>query len=500
MADELEQKPAATAPEGGVWRVPADRKCAVPAPASAKLTWHGKKQTLDYSATASHLDIRTDAGELIGQMFSLAYVALGSDGEPQKERPVSFCYNGGPGSSSVPINLGGIGPRRVKTDGTNHLPCPGVVEDNPYSLLGDSDLVFLDALGTGYSYLADGADSAKVWSVDGDADTFARAIAAWLTANKRWGSPVYLFGESYGTIRNAVLMRLMAEKGIQPTGVVMLSSIFDWVQTLPGEDLYYIGMVPTFAATASFFGKVGEKNPDKNFDAAYAFAEDEYAHALLKGDTLAPAEMKRVARKLSKLIGLPQEFIEKKHLRVTLEMFRNMVVADDGKICGRLDTRFCSDAMSVYRDAGFLIGEDAAGDATEGAWVAAFRAHLQDDLGYDSGAIYLSNNYSIVNAQWDRGHESPGVGGGKLPCGNVCHDIATAMQRNPTVKLGIIGGIYDAATTFWNVKHDMACQFLSPELKERVSWYRYRCGHMAYVDEPTLEQMGKDMHDFYAKQ
>ena len=172
-------------------------------------------------------------------MFSLSYVSLAEGDRPDPARPVTFAYNGGPGCASVPINFGGIGPRRVRTDGVSHLAFPVEVEDNPSTLLRQSDLVFLDALGTGWSSVAEGTDTSKVFGVDGDADAFSRAITTWLEKNNRWSSPLYLFGESYGTVRNAVLMRLLGERGIKVVGVTMLSAIFDWVQTIEGEDLYH---------------------------------------------------------------------------------------------------------------------------------------------------------------------------------------------------------------------------------------------------------------------
>lgn len=438
-----EEKSGAVAPEQsagqgagpvrGVYAsVPADRAAGVPEPASARLTWTDGERSIDYEARAAHLDVRDDAGVLLGRMFSVSYVAVDGEGRADASRPVTFAYNGGPGSSSVPINLGGIGPRRVATDGVSHLRADAPIEDNPHTLLAESDVVFLDALGTGWSVLAEDADPKKVFCTDGDADAFARAICAWLTENGRWSSPLYLFGESYGTVRNSVLMRLLGERGVQLTGVVMLSAVFNIAGLLnPGDDLYYLGMMPTFAATAQFFGRAGAGvDEDEWFSRAMDFTERELAPALLRGDRLGEAE-------------------------------------------------------------------DPADDAVEGAWVRAFRRLCADDLGYAGPARYLSNNYDKVNAGWDWGHEEPGLGRVATP--NVSLDIAVAMRRNPTLKLAILGGRYDAATTWWNVVHDMSCQFLSPALKSRVSWHLYGCGHMAYVDEPTLEAMGHDLHEFYER-
>lgn len=481
--------------------VPASTTVETPAPASAHLTWTSGAETIGYQATASHLEVRDDKGVLEGMMFSLAYVKVDAEGSPDRTRPVTFAYNGGPGSASVAINFGGIGPRRVRTDGTNHVRMNTPVEDNPSTLLRDSDIVFLDALGTGWSSVAEGTDPTKLFGLDADADAFARAITSWLESNGRWSSPIYLFGESYGTTRNAVLMRILGERGVGLTGVVMLSAIYDWVQTLAGEDMYYLGMMPTFAAAAQFFGKAGA-GVDENewFDQAMAFTEDVYAPALLRGDRL-PAEREReVADELSEFWGLSAEHILERHLRIDLTDFRQNILKDEGKICGRLDMRFCSDAPSPMQASNTWIGgEDAADDAVEGAWTNAFRSFCHDELGYRGPARYLASNWENVGHKWGWEHNELGTEDGESPIPNVALDIAVALRRNPTCKLAIIGGRYDAATTFWNVVHDLSCQYLSPELKERISWYRYGCGHMAYVDEPTLEAMGRDMHAFFEK-
>lgn len=480
--------------------VGAQRSTEVAEPASARLSWSDGERTLAYEARAAHLDVRDDAGALLGRMFSLSYVAVDDEGRADLGRPVTFAYNGGPGSSSVPINFGGIGPRRVATCGTGHLRADAPVEDNPHTLLAESDVVFLDALGTGWSVLAEDADPKAIFCTDGDADAFARAICAWLTENGRWSSPLYLFGESYGTVRNAVLMRLLGERGVQLTGVVMLSAVFNVAPLLnPGSDLYYVGMLPTYAATARFFGKAGVgTGEDEWFGRAMDFAEDELAPALLRGDRLGEGRMRAVAEAMSGLIGLPAEHVLERRLRIDLLDFRTHLLAGEGRVCGRLDTRFVSDARSPMQSYDMWVaGEDAADDAVEGAWVRAFRAFCADTLGYEGPARYLSNNYGKVNTGWKWGHEEPGLGDVATP--DVSLDVAVALRRNPTCKLAILGGRYDAATTWWNVVHDMSCQFLSPELKERVSWHLYGCGHMAYVDEPTLAAMGRDLHEFYAK-
>ena len=484
--------------------VPAETHVALPEAASARLSWDGSGisagEHIDYQCAAAHLDVRGDTGALVGRMFSLSYVELGADGITDPGRPVTFAYNGGPGSASVPINFGGIGPRRVRTDGVRHLGHPIEVEDNPATLLRQSDVVFLDALGTGYSSLAEGTDTTKVFGVDGDADAFCRAITTWLEENGRWTSPVYLFGESYGTVRNAVLMRLLAERGVCVAGVTMLSAIFDWVQTIEGEDLYHLGMMPTMAAAAHFFGKAGEGvSVEEWFDRAMSWNEESLAPALLLGDRLPAEREAQLAEELSSFIGLPAQKLLRQHLRVTLDDFRRTILVDEGLVCGRLDMRFTSDApLSLQASSTWFEGEDAADDAVEAGWTSAFRAFLHDELGYRPPARYLSNNYECVGVNWKWEHKEPGRDW-ENSCPNVAYDIAVALRRNPRMKLAILGGRYDAATTFWNVRHDMRRQFLSDELKERVEWHLYNCGHMAYVDVPTLERMAGDMEAFYDK-
>lgn len=501
MDEDREAKAAQEVAGGAFWCVEGGASREVPEPASARLSWDGGDKQLDYVATAAHLDVRDDAGRLTARMFSLSYVVVGEDGTPDASRPVTFAYNGGPGSASVAVNFGGIGPRRVATDGTRHLASSAPVEDNPYTLLRQSDLVFLDAPGTGWSPLAKGADAKRVFGVDGDADAFLRAITDWLERNGRWSSPVYLFGESYGTVRNAALMRLAGERGLKLTGVTMLSAIWDWTQTLPGEDLYYLGMTPTYAAAAQWFHKAGEEaGPDEWFDNAMDFSEDVLAPALLKGSRLAPEREREVAGQMSELIGLPAEFIARRHLRVSLDDVRRELLAAEGKVCGRLDMRFASDAPSYVQDSSEWFGaEDAADDAVEGAWTQAFRSFCRETLGYRGPARYLASNYESVGTKWDWTHQEPGVIEGQVAAPNMTIDLALALRRDPTVKLCVLGGRYDAATPWWNVRHDLACQFLSPEVAERVECHRYGCGHMAYVDVPTLRAMSADLAAFYAK-
>ena len=298
----------------------------IPQPASKAMKWTNGKQAIGYTTTAELLPLHTDDGKLIGHMFALSYV---SDQKDKTDRPVTFCWNGGPGGSSAMVNIGGLGPRRVPITTINQLPCPTAPEDNPYSLLPSTDLVYLDAMGTGYSKVAEGYDPKKVWGVDGDADAFMRGIAQWLTTHERWNTPLYLYGESYGTMRNSVLMRVLGERGIALTGVIEQSTILDYAPTLAGNDLYYMGMFPVYAATANYFGKAGQGvDQFEWFDKAWKFVDEKLGGALIASDSITEEQEKALAAEMSELIGLPADFIQRKHLRIELDTFRKTIMAD----------------------------------------------------------------------------------------------------------------------------------------------------------------------------
>lgn len=475
---------------------------AVPEPAEASLIWRAGGREISYTARAGHLDVIDSEGVLEGKMFNVSYLAEKVDGKcvDARRRPVSFCFNGGPGSASVPINFGGIGPRRVVPNGCGFVDAANYeVEDNPGTLLTESDLVFLDALGTGWSFVAEGYGTERVYGLEADARAFCRAICQWLEDNGRWGSPLYLVGESYGTMRNSVLMRYLGEAGVPVAGVVMVSALFDWTQNLPGNDLYYVGMMPSFAATAQHFGLAGENvDEDEWFDRASAFAGDEYASALLQGDRIDASRQRAVAEQLSAFIGLPVEYLIARNLRVSLEEFRRDLMAADEKVIGRLDMRFAGSALLPIQKASFYFAcDDPASHAIEGAWYAAFRAFLRNEVGYRGPANYRLSVWGEIGIGWNWVHDEPGVDETTVAAPNVALDIAVALRRSPTTKLMIMGGRFDAATPWWNMEHTIAQLYLPRELREKIRFCRYGCGHMCYVDEPTLARMTQDFHEFY---
>lgn len=468
----------------------------VPATAAKDYVWTGPDgATINYTATAEMVPVREDDGTLIGHMFMLSQV---SDASDKSDRPVTFCWNGGPGGASYMVNIGGMGAVRVKTDGMAHLTGVGEVEDNPDTLLPSSDLVFIDAFGTGYSHIASGFDAKKVWGVDGDGDAFTRGIIAWLTEHKRFNSPIYLYGESYGTMRNAVVYRLLGEHGIGVTGVVEQSTILDYAPTLSGNDAYYMGMVPVYAATANYFGKAG-KGVDQYewYNKAFDFVNSTLAGALVLGDELPADRMDEIAGQMSELIGLPKDFIKAKGLRIELDTFRKTLLADEGKTTGRYDTRFTTFGYpDVQGDNEFFAGEDPSYDAINAAYLDVYMKML-GDIGFKGYANYEGLSMK-VNESWNWNHQAPGtMGSPQTP--NVAFDIATALRRNPTSRILFFGGIHDAATPYWNVRHDMGKLFLPQALKDRIEYHVHSNGHMLYCDQVALEAAGPELKAFYEK-
>lgn len=479
---------------------PAKAFKEVPEPVEAHLAWSCGNDEIAYTVRAGHVHVREDDGDPIGSLFTLTYTATGPDGRPDPARPVTFCFNGGPGSASVLVNVGGIGPRRVHPNGDRRIgPAPYTVEDNPDTLLKLSDLVFIDALGTGWSVLADGVDPKRAFTLDNDADCFARCVAAWLEQTGRWNSPLYLFGESYGTTRNAVLCRTLEKRAIGLNGVVMLSAIFDWVPTIPGNDANYVQLFPTCAAIAKYHGKgsfTGEGD-DELFGRAMAFAEGELAPALLLGDRLDPEREAVLARDMAAFMGLPEAYLARKHLRVELTDFRQELLRDDGLVCGRLDGRFTFEAGNFVQTSSEGCAEDDPSDsATMAAWAAGFRSIVANEVGYRNPLPYKTSAWETVGVNWVHEHTSAGVGW-KAKTPNVAYDLAETMRHNPQMKVAVLGGRYDLATPFLGPVQDMARMYLSPEAKKRVTWKLYDAGHMVYVNTEASAQMAADLEEFY---
>lgn len=468
----------------------------VPASSSKELVWHGANgQRISYRATAELLPIHHyETGALIGTMFMISYLA--QDGTD--DRPVTFLWNGGPGASSDMINIGGLGPHYVPVRGTGHLSNPSVYRDNPYTLLQESDLVFIDAFGCGLSKVDPSFDAKAVWGVDGDASACASGVAAWIQKHRRYNSPLFLYGESYGTLRNALVFRLLGERGVSVTGVIEQSSILDFAPTLSGNDDYYLGMLPLYASAACHFGKAGAQSTVSEWwDKAQSFADTALATAITQGDNLSTEAFNDVAQKMSQLIGLSPDFIKSRGLRIELDDFRAHLLESEGKFIGRYDMRYTSFAYKpVQGDSEFFSGEDPSMDAISSPYVSAY-LRLVQETGFEVDPNYNALNFQ-VNQAWNWAHQAPGTQGmPAMPDGSF--DISCALRRNPRAHILFIGGYFDAATPFWNVRHDMAKLFLPPELKTQIQYRLYETGHMTYADDKVPALLAADLKAFYGK-
>jgi carboxypeptidase C (cathepsin A) len=427
---------------------------------------------------------------------SIFYVAYFKKGAAAQTRPITFLYNGGPGSSTVWLHMGSFGPKRVQTPGDQHLPAaPYHLEDNPYSLLDTSDLVFIDMPGTGFGRLY-GKDKEKAfWGVDEDAHAFARFISRFLGKYNRWNSPKYLFGESYGTTRSAVLSNILEnEDSIDLNGVILLSQIFNFTSDIdgarqnPGIDLPFETGLPTYAATAWYHHKLPQQpaalEPFLKEVEDYAFSE--YAHALALGTDLPASEKQAVAEKLHDYTGLSVDYLLKANLRVSGGGFtKNLQISED-LTTGRLDTRFSGPTLNPLSEEAEY---DPQSSAISSAYVSLFNDYVRSVLKYGEGQTYLSMAL-FDGHDWDMKHN-----GNPIDM-NVSADIATAMKTNPRLKVMVNGGYYDLATPFYAAWYEQKHLPISDSLASNVQFDWYESGHMVYVNEASLKKLHDNVAEF----
>jgi carboxypeptidase C (cathepsin A) len=419
----------------------------------------------------------------------MSYVAYFKKDAKPEERPVTFFYNGGPGSSTVWLHMGSLGPKHVVTSGDQHVPAaPYRMVDNSYSLLDASDLVFVDMPGTGFGRLL-GKDAEKsFWGVDEDANAFARFIARFITRFNRWNSPKYIFGESYGTTRSAVLADILENnKSIDLNGVILLSQIFNFTSDIdaaganPGVDLPYELALPTFAAAAWYHKKVTPQPPafEPFLKEVEDFAMGPYAHALAQGTDLSDDEKRSVAEKLHGYIGLSVAYLVKANLRVNGGEFEKMLLDDENLTIGRLDTRYSGPHMDPLSQA---ADYDPQSSAISSAYVSLFNDYVRKDLKYGEGQTFLPSAL-FGSAEWDLKHKGNPI---NL---NVAGDLAEAMKANPRLKVMVNGGYYDLATPFFAAVYEEKHLPIPTALAKNIEFDWYESGHMVYVRDESLKQL-----------
>jgi len=444
-----------------------------------------------YTATAGTLTIRDDEGKPTASMFYVAYAT----GDPH--RPVTFLYNGGPGSSTVWLHMGSLGPVRVLTDSPQAThDAPYDIVDNEDSLLDKSDLVFLDAVGAGFSRPLGDTKLAAFWGADQDIDAFARGIERWLTINGRWNAPKFLFGESYGTTRSAGLSYRLQQDGVQLNGVILLSSILNYGRRQPGFDQEMINYLPSYAAIAAYHHRLANPPADlKGFlDEVRAFARGPYALALNEGQDLSDAERRAIAEKMSAYIGLPAQYILDSNLRIPPGRFRKQLLRDQRLTLGRYDARFTGEDIDA---AGENPEYDPSDTGITGAFVAAFHDYLTRQLGYQTDLSYRPTYYSS-GVRWDFTHKTAGLGGGAGDNqADVALDLSQAMRENPHLLLYSLNGVYDLATPFFGTEYDLGHMQLDPAVRGNVRFAYYPSGHMVYLNPAALHAMKADLARFY---
>ncbi|WP_116138585.1 S10 family peptidase [Trinickia diaoshuihuensis] len=495
---EPEQR-AASAPQPSSAVQAAD---SVPEPRETSVvTKHALRldgRRLDYQARAGTLVLRDDKGQPEASVFYVAYTASGlseRSREASAKRPVTFLFNGGPGAASVFLLMGSFGPKRVHTSSPSATPpAPYALADNPDSLLDKTDLVFVDAVGTGFSRFAGNGNSKHFWSVDGDLDAFVRFIDRYLTVNDRWNSPKYLIGESYGTARAAMLAYRLGQHEISLNGVVLLSSVLNSGMHAPGLDLMYVRYLPSFAATAWYHDKLGAPKPadlSAFLDEVRDFAQGPYAAALAKGDALPDEERDAIAARIALYTGLDAAYVVRARLRVSPGHFRKQLLLGQARSLGRYDSRF--EGIDYDEDAS-SPDYDPSEKYISSAFNAAFHEHLARDLRYTSDTAYRVFNDQVLDS-WNWKHHA--WWGESLEVPYAAADLAQALRQNPHLKVLSANGYFDLATPFFATEYDLSHMGLPPSLRGNVHTTYYATGHMIYLDDTALHALKRDLGRFY---
>ncbi len=465
---------------------PAQAEIEAPVVLKHSVTIGGR--SLNYTTTTGFMPIRnTQTGETEAKIFFMAYTL---DNPPAK-RPLMFSFNGGPGSASVWLHLGALGPKRVKMTDEGFLPPP------PYDLVPnegtwftETDLVFIDPVGTGYSRATKPELAAKFFGLQGDAESVGEFIRMYLGRENRWSSPLYLVGESYGTTRASALSNHLFDRGIALNGICLVSVImnFQTSRFAEGNDLAYQLIFPSYTATAWYHKRLPadlQRKPlAEVLKESENFVENELAIAYTKGDRMSDSEKQSFLDKYSRLTGLSKTFIENNRFRVDLGRFNKELLRDQKRTTGRLDSRF----TGIDRDAdGNNPENDPSMSAIRPPYTATFNDYVRRDLGFKSDLEYYILGGGIT-APWNWG-QTNGYANTAVP-------LQSAMQKNPFMKIFVASGYYDMATPFYATEYTLANMNLDPTLRKNISTSFYESGHMMYIEKKSLIKLKNDFSNF----
>jgi len=451
------------------------------------VTINGK--AIRYQATAGTLPLKEEDGKVTANVFFVAYTKM--EEKPEK-RPITFTFNGGPGSSSVWLHMGAFGPMRVAmTEEGDPLPPPVRLVENDLSILDLTDLVFIDPVTTGFSRPAAGTEAKRFHGVEQDIQSVGEFIRLYTTRYQRWGSPKFVAGESYGTTRASALSGYLQDRlGMNLNGVILISAVLNFatIRFDEGNDLPFVLFLPSYAATAWYHKKLPEdlqKDLHATLHEAKKFAEEEYATALLKGDKVPPSEQKQIAAKLARFTGLSEQYVEGTNLRIEIMRFTKELLRSERRTVGRFDSRLKG------------IDTDAAGERHEydpsyaavlGTYTAGFNEYIRHDLKYESDLPYEILTGKVQ--PWD-------FGNAKNRYLDVAPTLAQAMTKNRNLKLFVASGYYDLATPFFATDYTRNHLHLEDPLAKNITATYYEAGHMMYIQKMSHVKLKKDLAKFY---
>jgi carboxypeptidase C (cathepsin A) len=439
-------------------------------------------QRVPYRSEAATVTLRDAKGDAKASLFSVAYTR--SDVEDPSSRPVTFAFNGGPGSSSTWLHMGLFGPRRVSLGNATTPPAPPYrTVENEWSILDVSDVVMIDPVSTGWSRPADGQEKEQFHGVKEDTEWVAEFIRLWTSRNRRWPSPKYLIGESYGTTRAASLAHHLQDRhGMYVNGVALISAVllFGTIRGGAGNDSPYVHYLPSFATTAWYHGRVTRDSVQALAEEAVDFALGDWATVLLQGSRAGEQTRKAALDKAAELTGLSPAFLERCDLRVTPQRFFKELLRDQRRTTGRLDSRY----TGIDRDAaGEHVEYDPANAMIHGPYTAAVNHHLTDELGFDSDLVYeILNGEAVKPWRWGDGAYA-----------ETATALRSAMHQNRSLKVLLASGYYDLATPFCAAEWTLDHLQLDPDVRPNVTTRRYEAGHMMYVHEPSLQALRGDI-------
>lgn len=475
-----------------------DKNEAVEIPqAKVSVTEHQAKvggKTVKYTVTAGTMLMKNDEGEPHALFGYTAYV---SDAADKRNRPLMFAYNGGPGSASLWLHMGVLGPQRaVVTDAGFSPNGPFKRVENEYSIIDEADLVMMDPVGTGFAKPVGDGKGEDFWGVDQDIKSVSEFIIQYVTENGRWASPKYVLGESYGGMRTGgISYYLLANHYLALNGVILVSPFMEMATGFAGLgiDLPHVMYIPTFAATARYHDALENKpaNLEAFMDEVEEFALSEYAPALLMGTRLSASDRQAVLTKLARYTGLSEDYWDRANLRINEQRFTKELLRDKGETAGRIDSRFKGNTINQI---GETMTYDPMLSGIGPSYLAAFMDYYRTDLKVEGATDYKV--FGGIFDKWDWKHKQPDLGGMQLPFANTSVDLAFAMTQNPNMKVLVQQGYYDLATPYLATEYYMDHLNIADELRDNIKLAYYEAGHMMYVHQPSLVKFKEDLAGF----